>query len=59
MHSISYFKHVRPTKTVHPSQLDLNQLRRPQAESIPITDTLLKLIAAAASIGLNSTPKNG
>lgn len=27
--------------------------------ALPITDTLLKLIAAAAIMGLNSRPKNG
>ena len=35
-----------------------NDIRR-NLSAFPITETELKLIAAAASIGLNSRPKNG
>ena len=36
-----------------------HNLMRRNRNAFPITDTELKLIAAAASIGLNSNPKNG
>src|SRR6266699_2528140 len=45
--------------TRHPSSLASQILARRSRSALPITDTELKLIAAAASIGLRRIPKNG